>query len=213
MDREQEHIALKQELESTPPTLDDVFLKAQSRKRKRIIRKAIITPLGSCAAVFILFVGLVNFSPAIAAAAEQIPGLQRLLEFVSFSPSLTELVEQGYVQTVGLEQRVGDSTLRVEHIIKEGKQLHVFMTLDPSAYDHMSISASASGATSISITFRRMQYDAIEFHELIQITLGFDTAVPSVVHLSGDVIDFSNNTDGNSTGRSSGRYSFTIYTD
>jgi len=212
MDREQEHNALKQELEFTPPILDGVLSKAQMRMRKRIIRKAIITPLGTCAAVFLLFVGLVNFSPAIAAAAEQIPGLNRLVEFVSYSPSLTELVEHGQVQTVGLEQRVGDYTIRVEHIIQDGQQLHIFLSLDSPAYDYMSNSASASDATSISITFRRDQ-DAIEFLDLFQVSLGFNMAVPQVVNLSGDVLDYRNNTDDNFTGHSIGRYSFAIPTD
>ena len=211
MDREQEHIALKQELKSTPATLDDVFLKAQTRMRKRSIRKAIITPLGLCAAVFILFVGLVNFSPVIAAAVEQIPGLHRLAEFVSISPSLIEKVEQGHVQTVGLEQRVGDSTLRVEYIIKDGQKLHIFMSLDPPEYDYMSFSVAASEATSVSIMFRRDQH-AIEFYDLVQVTLGFDSAIPPVVHLSGDLLDFRHNTDGNFSGRSIGRYSFAINT-
>jgi len=208
MNREQEHNALKKELEFTPPTLDDVFLKAQSRKRKRIIRKVIITPLGSCAAVFLLFVGLVNFSPAIAAAAEQIPGLDRLVEFVSFSPHLTELVERGHVQIVGLEQRVGDFTLRVEHIIKEGQKLHIFMTLDPPSYDHISFSLSASGATSISNTFRRDDFTK-DFYEINQVTLGFPSAVPPIVYLYGSVLDFTDNP----SGRSIGRYAFNIYTD
>ena len=135
-----------------------------------------------------------------------------LKEAIYKLPSQLKEVEHGYVQTVGLEQRVGDSTLRVEHIIKDGQLLHIFLTLDPPAYDYMSISASAHDTTSISIIFIRDQY-AIEFHEMFQVTLRFRSAVPQVVNLSGDVLDFGHNTDGSSTGRSIGEYSFNIFTD
>ena len=131
MNREQEHYALRQELDLTPPALEGLFGKAEARARKRrIVRNGLLMSLGTIAAMFTLFVAMVNVFPTVASAMERIPGLQRLTVAVSFSPSLREAVEHDFAQPVGLEQTVNGFTKRIEYVIVDQQQLHVFYTLD-----------------------------------------------------------------------------------
>jgi len=129
MNREKEY----QDLLSlqTPAALDDTFLHAQARARKRrAVRARVATPVGAIAAVFIIFVTVVNISPAAVSAMERIPGLRQLAEAVSFSPSLTAAVEHEFVQPIGLTQTINGVTMRVEHVIVDQRRLHIFYTLD-----------------------------------------------------------------------------------
>ena len=226
MNREQEHNALKQELISTTPSLDDVFTKAQARMRKRNIRNRVITPLSTCLAVLLVFVGLVNFSPAVAMAMEGVPGLQRLAEFVSFSPSLSEAVENEFVQGLELEQLVGDDVImRVEYVIVDGQQIHIFYSLDSQVYTDLGVSVGARGASTTEIadccleTWMTCCYEFIyarmflapqrgtKLNDLRQLTIGFEEGmqIPTVVIWEGEV------TEGNFIdARTIGRYMFTI---
>jgi len=147
MNREQEHYILKQELTSTPPELEDVLARAQERANKRkTVRNCLVMPLGTIAAMFILFVGMVNLSPAMASAMAQIPGLRQLTIAVSFSPSLTEAVEQDLVQTMGLEQTIGDVTMRIEYLVVDNQQLHIFYTLDSPTFSWLDANIGVSDA-------------------------------------------------------------------
>ena len=233
MNREQEHYILKQELNSTPASLDNVFAKAQKRAMKRTIRNSIIMPLSSCAAVFLLFVGLVNFSPVVASALEHIPGLQRLAEYVTFSSSLSDAVDHGYVQSLGLEQRINeDVTMRVEHIIIDGQMLHIFYSFESSQYDNLAIGIGARGINSGKI------YDCCLVHSIIcecgnefmtasllltmpsdmsigqmqYTTIGFDETIPHTVIWEGSVRDISSGGDSISSSVI-GEYTFVITID
>ena len=110
-------------------------------QKKRIYR-IITIPAGAIASLFIAFTLIVNLSPAFALALEDVPVLGGLSAFVSFSlrdtvsysPSLSEAVESNYLQHIGQEQTIGDITLRIEYVIVDHKQLHVFYTLQSEYY-------------------------------------------------------------------------------
>jgi len=253
MNREQEHSELLNELLSSPSVLDGVFTKAEARVKKRaIIRNSITVPLTSLLSLFIIFAVLVNISPAVASAMENVPGLRRLAEFVTFSPSFTEAVEHGFVQHVGYEQIISnnhrpgqpkdqnqvnsddvaiqdDLIMRLEYVIVDGQQIHIFFTLDSLFYTNMGLSITGSGAATVDAAEccqytsipgdccrgLKVQADMILFrgnekvnNELNYITIGFEDLVPPVIIWEGYVLD--NNDIVGSRGRSIGRYFFVI---
>ena len=135
MNRNEEYRALLQELETTPPALDTAVDRALKRHRAARKRRLWGIPVGSLAACFLLFVGLVNAFPTFAAACEDVPVLGALAEAVRFSPSLSAAVEHDYVQPVGQSQTKNGITATVESIIVDQKQLNIFFTLEGEGYE------------------------------------------------------------------------------
>jgi hypothetical protein len=211
-----------------------VFSRAQARAKKRAIRDRILIPIGTCAALITIFVGLVNFSPVTAAAMERIPGLQQLALFVSFSPSLSEAVDRGFAQPISMEQAIGDNaTMRIEHVVVDGWQIHIFYTLDSSVFANMGISVGAR-ATSVvdlpdccrnpdnsgdcctnfvtaSLFLGDLRYETAN-SGLRHLIIGFNEPVPPVVLWEGEVLDNDDTEDG-IWGRAIGRYAFVIVID
>ena len=138
MNRNEEYRALLQELEPTPPALDTAVERAMERRRAARKRRLWGIPVGSLAACFALFVGLVNAFPTFAAACEDVPVLGALAEAVRFSPSLSAAVEHDYVQPVGQSQTKNGITATVESIIVDQKQVHIFFTLEGEGYESLS---------------------------------------------------------------------------
>lgn len=138
MNRNEEYRALLQELETTPPALDTAVERALKRHRAARKRRLWGIPVGSLAACFLLFVGLVNAFPTFAAACEDVPVLGALAEAVRFSPSLSAAVEHDYVQPVGQSQTKNGITATVESIIVDQKQLNIFFTLEGEGYKTLS---------------------------------------------------------------------------
>lgn len=138
MNRNEEYRALLQELETTPPALDTAVERALKRHRAARKRRLWGIPVGSLAACFLLFVGLVNAFPTFAAACEDVPVLGALAEAVRFSPSLSAAVEHDYVQPVGQSQTKNGITATVESIIVDQKQLNIFFTLEGEGYETLS---------------------------------------------------------------------------
>lgn len=138
MNRNEEYRALLQELETTPPALDTAVERALKRHRAARKRRLWGIPVGSLAACFALFVGLVNAFPTFAAACEDVPVLGALAEAVRFSPSLSAAVEHDYVQPVGQSQTKNGITATVESIIVDQKQVNIFFTLEGEGYKTLS---------------------------------------------------------------------------
>lgn len=138
MNRNEEYRALLQELETTPPALDTAVERALKRHRAARKRRLWGIPVGSLAACFALFVGLVNAFPTFAAACEDVPVLGALAEAVRFSPSLSAAVENEYVQPVGQSQTKNGITATVESIIVDQKQVNIFFTLEGEGYETLS---------------------------------------------------------------------------
>lgn len=134
MNRNEEYTSLVKQLEETVPDLDASIQKARHRKaRKQFLYK----PLGSLAAVFALFVLLVNFSFPVAYACSRVPVLRDLARAVTFSPSLSEAVRNDYVQPVELSQSQNGVTASVEYLIVDQKQVNVFYRL--KSKDHKNL--------------------------------------------------------------------------
>ncbi len=126
MNRMEEYGELRMELEKNVPDLNRVLERARKRKkcRQRVWGSAV-----GMAASFVLFVMLVNFSSSAAYACAQIPILRELAEVVKFSRSLSDAVENEYVQELDLVQEDGDVSVKVEYLIVDQKQVNVFYRL------------------------------------------------------------------------------------
>ena len=132
--RMEEYRALMAELEAVPPELEYTLTRARARRSRR---RAVTVPAASLAGMLAAFALAVNLSTPFALAVSRIPVLGDLARLVTLSPSLSAAVEHDYVQTVGQEQTVNGITLRVESLIADQKQLHVFFSLSSQQYDDL----------------------------------------------------------------------------
>ena len=125
MNRKEEFEAMIEEINQPAPGLEATLDRAYKKKRKRTA-KMIVRPVAGLAACFAVFVLLVNFCTPVAYACSQIPVLRELAAAVTFSRSLTDAVENEYVQTMDLSQTQNDITAEVAYLIVDQKQVHVF---------------------------------------------------------------------------------------
>ena len=136
MNRKLEYQELLQELDKPVPELESTLDRAYTKKRRR---NCIIRPFVSIAATFALFVVLVNFCTPVAYACSKVPFLRDLVEAVTFSRSLSDAVENEYVQPMYLTQTVGDITASVEYLIVDQKQVNVFFSLESEVYKKLGV--------------------------------------------------------------------------
>ena len=136
MNRKLEYQELLQELDKPVPELESTLDRAYTKKRRR---NCIIRPFVSIAATFALFVVLVNFCTPVAYACSKVPFLRDLVEAVTFSRSLSDAVENEYVQPMYLTQTKGDITANVEYLILDQKQVNVFFSLDSEVYEDLGV--------------------------------------------------------------------------
>jgi len=136
MNRNDEFAAMIEELNRPAPALVDALNRAYKRKRKRTA-KIVIRPVAGLAACFAVFVMLVNFCAPVAYACSQIPVLRELAEAVTFSKSLTDAVENEYLQPMDLSQTQNEITAEIAYLIVDQKQVNVFYILDSDKYEQL----------------------------------------------------------------------------
>ena len=136
MNRKNEFEAMIEELNRCAPELETTLNRAYKKKKKRT-RKLIIRPAAVLTTCFAVFVLLVNFCTPIAYACSLVPGLRELAAAVTFSRSLTDAVENEYVQTMDLRQTQNDITAEVAYLIVDQKQVNVFYRLDSQRYESL----------------------------------------------------------------------------
>ena len=134
MNRKNEFEAMIEELNQPTPGLETTVDRAFKKKRKRTTQM-IVRPLAGFAACFAIFVLLVNFCAPVAYACSQVPVLRELAAAVTFSRSLTDAVENEYVQPMDLSQTDNDITAEVAYLIVDQKQVNVFYCLDSDKYE------------------------------------------------------------------------------
>ena len=136
MNRKNEFEAMIEELNQPAPGLETTLDRAYRRKRKRTTQ-LIVRPVAGLVACFAIFVLLVNFCAPVAYACSQIPVLKELAEAVTFSRSLTDAVENEYVQPMELSQTDNGITAEVAYLIVDQKQVNVFYRLDSDKYESL----------------------------------------------------------------------------
>lgn len=132
MTRNEEYRVMLEELEQEPAALAYTIERAVNKRKKRTL--ATIRPIAGVAACFVAFVLLVNYSAPIAYACSRIPLLKELAAAVTFSRSLTDAVENEYVQPISLSKTENDITASVEYLIVDQKQVNVFYRLTSEKY-------------------------------------------------------------------------------
>lgn len=136
MNREEEFVAMLQELNQSAPGLEDTFKRAYKKKRKRTI-KLIVCPLGGLVTCIAAFVLLVNLSVSVASACAQFPVLRELAASVTFSRSLINAIDNDYVQKIDLKQTENDITAEIEYLVVDQKQVNIFYRLNSDKHDHL----------------------------------------------------------------------------
>ena len=134
MNRNEEYLSLMKELEENAPDLRPSVRKARNRRSRVAF---LYRPLTGLAACFALFVLLVNFSLPVAQACADVPILGELARAVTFSRSLTDAVENDYVQSMDLTQEKNGVTAKIENVVIDRTQIHIFYRLDSQEYKTM----------------------------------------------------------------------------
>lgn len=137
MTRMEEFEALLAEADREIPGLEATLERAYDKKRKRN-RRLVLRPLAGIAACFAIFVVLVNFCAPVAYACSRIPGLRELAEAVTFSRSLSDAVDNEYVQPMELKQTANGITAEIAYLIVDQKQVNVFFRLTSEEYPVLS---------------------------------------------------------------------------
>lgn len=137
MNRMEEYRALLNELDRTAPGLETTLDRAYRKKRKQTVTR-MVRSLSGVAACFVIFVLLVNFCAPVAYACSKIPVLKELAEAVTFSPSLSDAVENEYIQPMNLTQTEGGITATIEYLIVDQKQVNIFYRLESEVYTQLS---------------------------------------------------------------------------
>ena len=190
MKRLEEYNELLQELDIYNKDLETSLERASQRYRRR---NRYIHSLGSSLTVIILFVFLVNVSAPVAEACSKIPVLRELAAAVTFSPSLSDAVDNDYVQPLGLIQRDGEVEATIAYLIVDQKQVNVFFSLDSDVYTEMNahpIVKSADGTSTTPCSYSINGWDK-ENGELNCITIDFmEEDVPESLILKLDIMDY-----------------------
>lgn len=134
MNRNEEYLELMKELEENTPDLRVSVRKARNRRSRAAF---VYRPLAGLAACFALFVLLVNFSAPVAQACAKVPFLRQLAEAVTFSQSLSDAVENDYVQQLNLVQESNGVTAKIEYVIVDRRQVNIFYRLESEEHAYM----------------------------------------------------------------------------
>lgn len=170
MNRNEEYKILLKELEETVPDMEPCLTKAKRRKQRK---QLFLRPLGGVAAAFAIFVLLVNYCAPVAYACSRIPVLRELAEAVTFSRSLSDAVENEYVQELNLSQTIDGITAEIAYLIVDQKQVNVFYRLYSDKYqqldadlDVMSADGTRGGSCAWSLGYspdRELQHTTIDY--------------------------------------------------
>ncbi len=168
------------------------------QKRERFRRGSVRTLVG-VAATFLIFVLGVNFSVPVAYACSKVPILKELAAAVTFSRSLTDAVNNEYVQPLYLKQEKDGVTATVEYLIVDQKQVNVFFRLDSEKYAALSAEPEVRDATGEH--FEGCSYGLNDWNvkngELQSVTIDyFENDVPDGLRLKLKVQDMSFAPDG-----------------
>lgn len=134
MNRNEEYLELMKELEENTPDLTVCVTRARNRRNRAAF---VYRPLAGLAACFALFVLLVNFSAPVAQACAKVPILRQLAEAVTFSQSLSDAVENDYVQQLNLVQEKDGITAKIEYVILDRKQVNIFYRLESEEHTYL----------------------------------------------------------------------------
>lgn len=131
MNRNDELIELKKELNKLPIKLSTLAPRAISRAKKQkritVLWKTSMVSLCMASLIFILIVNLV---PSAAYAMSKVPFIKELVLAVSLDPSLKRAVENDYYQTIKKHQTKDETTVTIDYMILDAGHISIFFHVD-----------------------------------------------------------------------------------
>lgn len=116
---------LKYENIEIPEELDFMVRNTLKEGRiKRNLNKAYKYASG-IACTFLVFIILVNAFPAVAYAMSKIPGLDKLIELITFDKSFDNAIEEGLVEKINFEEEKNGVKLKVNTIAGDFKRIWI----------------------------------------------------------------------------------------
>lgn len=182
MNRNEEFFELLTDLEKNAPDLSASVRKAKDRRSRSVF---LYRPLAGVAACFALFVLLVNVSAPVARACANVPIVRQLAEAVTFSRSLSDAVENNYVQPSDMIQEKDGITAKIEYFIVDEKQVNIFYRLESEEYKAMYVQAGPLDKDGVQgACLVRTPINDVPNEELRLITIDYyDNTVPDSVQL------------------------------
>ncbi len=184
MNRKEEYLLLKNELNHTPLALEYATYKAIDRaKQNKGIPRFIKAPLLSLCSAAAAFILMINLFPSIALAVSDIPFMEEFVAAVSFNSSLKTAVENDYYQMVDYSQTKEDVTVTIKSMIVDAGHISVFYRIDapvPTGRFHFEI--TDENQQPIEAVISSPTY--YQSRELAEITLDFfDSPIPKVLNV------------------------------
>lgn len=129
MDNNEKWDELLNESFKYPENLSGVETRFKKRIMKDKRKKRTIFSSISAIAASILFILLINISPAFANAVAEFPVIGKLAEYVKLDKSLSKAIENEYVQEVNLVAWDGNNKLLLPYVIADEKKLVLFFQM------------------------------------------------------------------------------------
>lgn len=112
-----------------PPQLDDKIAKGIEMAKKHR-RNKFLKPISGIAAVFFIFMFLVNASVVFAKAINTVPLIRNLGNLVLINPGIKYALEEGYIQTINKSAESHGIKIKVTRIIGDNKKLIFGYTIE-----------------------------------------------------------------------------------
>lgn len=129
VDRGQEWQAFLDEASVEPEGLDSVEKRLEKRMRQGKRKRGAFYSSLTTAAAAILLILLVNTNAAFAHTFSTIPVIGQLIDYIKFDKSLSQAIENEYVQEVALTAWDGDKQLSLPYVLADEKNLVLFFQL------------------------------------------------------------------------------------
>ena len=132
MNRKEEFDIMLKDFEEEGNFESGAFEKAEKRFKKRKY-----FPVYLAASFIMFFVVSVNFSLPVAYGCSKIPLLKDLAKAVTFSSSLSQAVENDYLQEVGQSENQNGIYASVDYIIVDQKNVNIFFHTESGKYKNL----------------------------------------------------------------------------
>lgn len=105
-----------------PPTLDDNIISGIERAKKRRVLR-LFKPIYGAAAVFFLFMFLVNTSVAFAKVVNEVPVIRNFANAVIINPGIKYALKEGYIQDIDKSAEKDGIKITITRVIGDNKKL------------------------------------------------------------------------------------------
>lgn len=105
-----------------PPTLDNSIISGMERAKKRR-RNKLLKPIYGAAAVFLLFIFLVNTSVVFAKAVNEVPVIRNFANAVLINPGIKYALKEGYIQDINKADEKDGIKITITRAIGDNKKL------------------------------------------------------------------------------------------